>query len=68
MGPLTFVVIALLVLFGLADLGAAIFGKYVGETFSAFDWKLVKNRWWLRVIQGLLIALLFTHLELHIPG
>jgi hypothetical protein len=67
MGPLTAVLVGLLSLF-LAGDGAAHWTHYrYGETFSALIWYLERRFPIFHLIVGLLVAVLFTHLEFRIP-
>ena len=66
-GVLTGLTIALLAIFGVVD-AEAHFTKYqYGETFSAFIWWLLRKLPFMRVIVGVAIAVLFTHLEFQVP-
>lgn len=66
-GWLTALTIVLLAVFGAVD-AEAHFTKYqYGETFSAFIWWLLKRLPFMRVVIGLAIAVLFTHLEFQVP-
>lgn len=66
-GVLTGLTIALLAVFGVVD-ATAHFTKYqYGETFSAFIWWLLRRLPFMRVVIGLAIAVLFTHLEFQVP-
>lgn len=66
-GILTALTIVILAVFGLVD-AEAHFTKYqYGETFSAFIWWLLKRLPFMRVVIGLAIAVLFTHLEFQVP-
>lgn len=66
-GILTGLTVVLLAVFGLVD-AEAHFTKYqYGETFSAFCWWLIKKFWPMRIVFGVAIAVLFTHIEFQIP-
>lgn len=67
MGPLTYALIGLLALFAGGD-AAAHFTRYrYGETVSAAIWWLERRFPLFHLAVGLLLALLFTHLEWHLP-
>jgi len=67
MGALTLALWALIALFAGGD-AAAHFTKYkYGETVSASIWWMEKRFPALHVILGLLLAVLFTHLEFRLP-
>jgi hypothetical protein len=66
---LTIVILVLFGLFWLAEL-VAHFTKYeFGPTLSAIIWKLESGKLGLlvKIITGILVAVLFTHLEFHLP-
>lgn len=70
-GILTYVTVALLALFGIADLAAELTsdgrkGSY-GETFSTFIAHLDRRSWVYRVIIGTATLVLFTHLTFQFP-
>lgn len=67
LGPLTFALLGLVVAFAGGD-ATAHFTKYqYGETVSAFLWGLEKRMPFMRVVIGLALAVLFTHLEFQLP-
>jgi hypothetical protein len=67
---LTYILIGLLVLFGIGDAAAEVegdgTGKY-GETFSTFIAHLDRRSWVYRVIVGIATLVLFTHLTFQFP-
>lgn len=69
-GPLTWVTITLLLLFGVTDVAAEVTGdgtgKY-GETFSTFIAHLDNWAWPIRVLVGVLTVILATHLTVQWP-
>lgn len=66
-GPLTYVTIVLLALFGLVDYTAHATHYENGETFSRFVQNLERRIPWLRALVGALCLLLFTHLTFELP-
>jgi len=66
-GWLTDLVVAVLGLFLVLD-GVAHLSRYrYGETFSALIW-YCEHRWpWVHLIVGVLLVVLFTHLEFRVP-
>jgi hypothetical protein len=63
-GPVTYVLIALLAVFGLLDLFAHLTkGKY-GETFSMFDKHAERTHTVLKLVNIAVLAVLFVHLAL----
>jgi hypothetical protein len=73
-GVLTYITIALLVLFGLTDLSAELSGDgkgRFGETFSTALFHLEKGRWYIRAVVAVVMLLLGSHLTFGtqlIPG
>lgn len=67
MGPLTYLLWAILGLFAAGDAAAHFTNYRFGETVSASIWALEKRLPFARVIVALVLAVLFTHLELHFP-
>lgn len=67
MGWLTDLLVALLGLFLVLD-GVAHVTRYkYGETFSALCWYLEHKYPWMHIVLGLLIVVLFTHIEWRVP-
>lgn len=66
---LTGVILGLFGLFWLAELVAHASRYAWGPTLSGLIWRLEATRWGLvvRIVIGLLVATLFTHLEFQIP-
>ena len=67
MGPLTATLIGLLALFAGGDAAAHFTHYRYGETFSAFVWWLERRFPIFHLLIGLLLAVLFTHLEWRVP-
>jgi hypothetical protein len=67
---LTIVILVLFALFWIAELVAHATKYKYGSTLSALIWKFEVSRNWgiaVRVVIGVLVALLFTHLEFQLP-
>lgn len=69
-GPLTYLTITILVLFGITDLAAEVTGDGTGrygETFSTWIAHLDGKHWWFRALIGVVTVVLATHLTVQIP-
>lgn len=66
----TYVILALFASFWGVELYAHVTKYRYGRTLSALIWLAMRNRKWgalVRVVIGLLVAILFTHLEFQLP-